>query len=215
MTDELKSLCIEIYKETYSVSEIIRRLQNAGHKIGRGVITNVLKEAGIYEGLNGENYLKHKVEKFEKLMMQRYGVVNWGQTKDGGWKPLNSVSYKKFSYIGEDYKKYADKVTKITKKNLKKTVPPEYCFYTGIKFADATQEIVNPNDPRKRSVDHIVPILICYLNDVKEEDAGSLDNLVFVLKYVNSVKSNTLHDSFLAIAPKIRKAFINEGFESN
>lgn len=55
---------------------------------------------------------------------------------------------------------------------------------------------------------------MCYLNNIRAEEAGSKDNIVFVLKYVNSVKSNTLHESFLTIANKIRKVFIDEGFES-
>lgn len=29
----------------------------------------------------------------------------------------------------------------------------DYCYYTGIRFADVEQQFVNPNDPRKRSLD--------------------------------------------------------------
>ncbi len=106
------------------------------------------------------------------------------------------------------------RLEKETKKNIKHIDFPTYCYYTGIQFADE-EGLVNPNDPRKRSVDHKVPVIICYLNGISVEQAGSIDNLTFVLKYVNSVKSNTEHKSFLAVAHKIRKVFINEGYKSN
>ncbi|NDG32892.1 hypothetical protein EB118_22840 [bacterium] len=210
MTDEMKEKYIQKYKETYSVSEILRTFNDG---IGRKKIINLLKEEGIYEGLNGPNYLKKKVENNEKIMMKKYGVINWGQTKDGGYKSQNKIPYKKISYLNEEYKEYKNQVEKETKLNIKNIDLPEYCFYTGIQFADV-EGPVNPNDPRKRSVDHKIPVIICYLNGFSTNQASDLTNLIFVLKYVNSIKSNTDHESFLKITHKIREVFVNEGYKS-
>lgn len=209
----MKNTYVELYKEIYSVSEIMKRLNDG---VGRGRIVNVLKEAGVYEGLNGPNYLKKKVETHEKIMMQKYGVINWGQTKDAGYKKQNKIPYKKISYLTDDYMIYREKVDKLTKYNIKRYYNrnfPKYCYYTGIIFADE-EGPVNPNDPRKRSVDHRIPIVHCFLNKISIEEASSLDNIVFVLKYVNSIKAQSTEDSILPIIEEIRKAFLNEGFSS-
>lgn len=211
ITEEMKEFYIDKYLETYSVSEVMKQ---ANDGVGRNRIVNVLKDRGIYEGLNGPNYLKKKVEKIEKILLEKYNVKNWGQTKEGGYKKHNKIPYKKISYLSDEYKDYRRLVTKETEKNLKKINPPKYCYYTGILFADE-EYIPNPNDPRKRSIDHKIPIILCYLNGMSVKEASSVDNLIFVLKYVNSVKTNTLEDSFIPIAKKIRKVFINEGYKSN
>jgi hypothetical protein len=212
ITEEIKNIIIETYKKEYSVSEVIKKCPKG---IGRKRIENILKSVGIYEGINGENYLRKKVEKQEKLMMEKYGVKNWGQTKDGGYKKQNKIPYKKISFLTDEYKDYRVQVEKETEKNIKKhfKIYPKYCFYTKILFADE-EGSVNPNDPRKRSVDHRIPVLHCYLNGVSVENASHINNIVFVLRYVNSVKGQTLEDSFLPIVEKIRKVFINEGYKS-
>lgn len=211
VTEKMKSFYVNKYLESYSVSQVMRQ---ANDGVGRNTIVNILKEHGIYEGLSGPNYLKKKVQTQEKLMMKKYGVINWGQTKEGGYKKQNKIPYKKISYLSDEYKEYRSLVIKETEKNLKKITKPKYCHYTGVLFADEEYS-PNPNDPRKRSIDHKIPIILCYLNGVEAKKAASLDNIVFVLKYVNSVKSNMTEESFIPIAEKIRKVFINEGYKSN
>jgi hypothetical protein len=63
-------------------------------------------------------------------------------------------------------------------------------------------------------VDHRIPVLHCYLNGISSKDASSINNVIFILKYVNSVKAQSLEDSFISIVEKIRKVFINEGYKS-
>jgi hypothetical protein len=203
------------YQEHYSVSKILRDFTIQGQVVlQREKVEKILKENNIYEGLYGENYLKKKVEVNKITLNERYGVINPGQLENGGYAKMNKIPYNKFTFIDEDFRNYREKVYKITKINLSKIDPPKFCEYTGILFADE-EDPTNPNDPRKRSVDHVLPIVWCYFNDVEPTIAGSLENIKFVLKYVNTIKSNTLHESFLPIALKIRKALINEGFESN
>lgn len=209
--DEYKKMVVELYKETYSISEIRRRLKDG---VGRGKLMSILVEAGVYEGLTGKNYLAHKVKKNEQIMKERYGVTNWGQTTNGGYKSLNKIERKQINKLIE-FHDFRDAVSALTKKNLKKLQKPEYCYYTGIRFADAEQEKVNPNDDRKRSIDHKMPIVLAWLNGWSIAETAGTENLVFVLKYVNSIKSNTEHASFIPISTKIRKLFIDEGFAHN
>lgn len=212
ITKEMESKYIELYLQTYSLSEVMRIICNDG--ISRNKITNILKSVGVYEGLNGPNYLTKKVENQEKLMLERYGVSNISKISSNGWCKTNSIPYIKPRVLDEDYKVYHKKVSTLSKKNIKSMSIPRYCDYTGILFSDE-EGPSNPNDHRKRSIDHKVPIIICYLNGISIEDAADKNNLVYVLRYVNSIKGNTLHESFIPIAYKIRKVFINEGFKSN
>jgi hypothetical protein len=204
---------ITLYKETYSVSQLLK--EDKYKKIGRDVITKLLKDNNIFEGLNGPNYLKKKVENLEKIMIERYGIKNWGQTKSAGYVKNNKIPYKKITYLSDDYKKYRIEVNKETEKTIKNHFKklPKYCFYTKILFSDE-EGPTNPNDPRKRSIDHRVPVLHCYLNNLSVEEAASKNNIIFILKYVNSVKGQTLEESFIPVAEKIKKVFINEGYQS-
>jgi hypothetical protein len=203
---------IDLYLETYSVSEILRQY---GDEINRRSLEKILKDANVYEGLNGPNYLAMKVAKQKEYMLNTYGVENWGQIS-GGYKIINARDKDTISYLDHEYKAYAKEVDKATKKTVKTTFGktfPTHCFYTDILFADEEKE-PNPNDVRKRSIDHKIPKIICYLNGISAEEAGNIDNVIFVLKYVNSIKGNTLHDSFIPIAQKIRKVFLDEGYSS-
>tara|TARA_Y100000310_G_scaffold34476_1_gene32646 strand:+ start:3189 stop:3839 length:651 start_codon:yes stop_codon:yes gene_type:complete len=212
ITDEMKDFYIKKYKETYSVSEIMRQ---SNYGIGRRRIEKLLKEEGIYEGLSGKNYLKKKTEKIKEICQEKYGVDNYSHLKVSGWSEQNKHTYEKIDFLDKQYKQYHKEVNKLSKKNAKKIKDNQYCFYTGIQFADVEQDKVNPNDLRKRSIDHKIPVIICYLNNVSVEDASDIENIMYVLKYVNSIKGNTLHESFLSISPKIRKVFIDEGYKSN
>jgi hypothetical protein len=206
---------IEIYKEHYSVSEVLRQINVFSEKkISRQNIVTILKNAGIYEGINGENYIKVHRNRVNKVIKDKYGVNNYG-TISGGFGESNKIPYRNVKGLTDDFQEYKRAVSRLTIRAIKKLKKPEFCEYTGIKFCDVIGIRSNPNDPRKRSVDHRIPIIICYLNGINIKDAASLDNLAFVLRYVNTIKANTDYNSFLPIATKIREVFINEGFESN
>lgn len=211
ITDDIENVIIDFYKKTYSVTQVIKNLKEQSLTIGRNRIVKILKKHNIYEGLTGKKYSEAKVNNLKILMKSKYGVENWGELKLSGYVLNNTIEYKKISYLDEKYKEYCKQVNLLTKKNIKKMEKINYCYYTGILFSDAVK-VSNPNDPRKKSIDHKVPKIICYLNNISVEEASKIDNLAFVLKYVNSVKGNTDHESFLKIAKKIREVFINEGY---
>lgn len=217
MTKEQEEKYIKEYLETYSVSEIVRRYEGS-ENINRREVVKILKLAGVYEGLNGPNYLKKKAENYKNIMLERYGVDNWSRLENQ-WDTLNEIPYTKFSFLEDEVGKYKKKVSKLAKKYLKKclknNLAPDYCEYTGILFADSEFDKVNPNDPRKRTLDHKVSVIQCFFNGVSPEDCSSEKNLTFVLRYVNTLKGCTSHEDFLPIAQKLRKVLINEGYKSN
>ena len=218
ITEEQKEKYINEYLETYSVSELLRRYYESDN-ICRNELVKILKAADVYEGLNGPNFLKKKAENHKQYMIETYGVENYGQLPGCGWDQLNKVPYTKFNFFEEGLKDYKKKVIKLQKKYLneckRNNLIPDYCEYTGILFADSEFNSVNPNDPRKRTIDHKVPIIYCFFNNISPEDCSTPDNMAFVLRYINSIKGNTLHESFIPIAAKVRKALINEGYPSN
>ena len=205
---------IQLYKECYSVSEVLRQLAANGEKYSRQNIVTILTNAGVYEGINGENYIRVHRNRVNKIIKEKYGVDNYG-TISRGFGDSNKIPYKKITYLTADFQEYNRSVRLVTSRVLRKVAKPEFCEYTGIKFCDTNGIRSNPNDPRKRSVDHKTPLVICFLTGINIKEAASLDNLAFVLRYVNTIKANTDYANFVPIAIKIREAFINEGFESN
>jgi len=119
ITDEIKNIIIDCYKNTYSVSEVLRELKLMSLNIGRNRVVNVLKECDLYEGLTGKNYSEMKVNKLKKIMTEKYGIENWGQLKTSGYVVDNKIEYKKISFLDEEYKKYCKRVQLLTKKNIK------------------------------------------------------------------------------------------------
>jgi hypothetical protein len=217
ITRELREIIQQKYLETYSVTKVIQYLRSIGVGLGRVPITNVLKENKIFESYTGKNYIEQKAVRHLQLLQERYGVTNWGQTSNGGFKEANKIPYKK-TKLFEDYRTYRLAVERLTIKQVKRMKRlkqiPAYCELTTIRFADE-EGPVNPNDPRKRTTDHKIPIIICFLSKMTVQEAADSTNLAFILRMVNSLKSSTLFDSFKPYANAIRERLLDEGFESS
>jgi hypothetical protein len=89
----------------------------------------------------------------------------------------------------------------------------DYCYYTGIKFADVEKQFVNPNDPRKRSLDHKIPLAICYIKGMTMDEANHPDNLCWCLKVVNNIRGTSDLESFKPVIEYYRKKFIEAGYD--
>lgn len=216
-SSELSSYIIRRYKETYSVltvhSEVKEKFDS---KMGRKPIEDLLKNEGIYEGLRGDNYLRHRQEKIKKTNKKKYGVENYGQLKTSGFTVSNNIPYKKTRLFGEEYQEYRKKVDSLTKSLSKKIQHPLTCYYTGIEFSDNDKgsNSINPNDPYKKTIDHKKPVLVSYIDGDSPEIAAREDNLVFVLRCINSIKGNTDHNSFKPIAEKVKDYLLDENQNS-
>lgn len=196
---------ISVYKETYSVTEVLKHFGYPhGNTERRKQITDILKEEKIYEGLSGPNFLRKRQEKIEKTNLEKYGVKNYSYTKNGS---LNLHNHREKSYfpIVESFREYQNVVNKETKKTLRKIknkAKPTHCEYLGIEFVD--DDIANPNDQLKRTIDHKKSVYNCWLEGLSPEEASSLDNLVWICRYANSIKGNADYEDIKHIFPKIK-----------
>lgn len=213
---------ISRYKEVYSVNQIVKEIMvdeelcahQASSYTTRQIVERVLKNEGIYEGTSGENQNKKKHEKASNTMMEKYGVTNWGQTKNGGYVIINSRE-KVDPQLVKNISEYKKEVSRLTNRAIKTLTPPDYCEYTGIMFRDSETEEPNPNDYRKRSVDHKESVVKCFLLGISAEECASPKNLAFVLKYCNSLKGNMGVEEFTAFAKELRQRMIDEGYNHN
>lgn len=91
----------------------------------------------------------------------------------------------------------------------------DYCYHTGVKFIDAEMEFPNPNHPRKRTLDHIIPLSVCFMRGMTPVEANHPDNLCWTLKCVNNVRGATSAENFKETAEWFREKFREEGVEVN
>ncbi|MEI7674571.1 MAG: hypothetical protein WCI60_02450 [bacterium] len=201
-SDEQKNMIIEHYKNCYSVLETSKIMGVAYVQIKR-----ILEEEGVFESFGGENYKRLNTERIKKSTLKKYGVDNISKIRQSGWTTQNHIGYERLAF-DEEYKKYSARVMKLTRKNAQQIKENTHCFYTGIEFSDNNQKEVNPNDPRKRSIDHRKSVIECFLESLCPEECASLDNIVFALKYVNTIKGNTKEDSFIPIAKNLRERLL-------
>lgn len=215
VTEELETYIIEEYKKCYSVSELKR---NPKLILGYDKIKDILVKNNIFEGYEGKNYKKVHTQRIRNAIEAKYGpgIINIGQIT-GGWRITNNIPYTKITKLSDEFKIYTKECQKVAQKNKNLIKNNQYCYYTGIQFKDYEEgdNLINPNDPRKKSIDHRIPIIYCYLNDWTPGQTSDINNMVHVLRYVNTIKGNTLEESFIPIAIKIRRIFKNEGFQSN
>jgi hypothetical protein len=219
-----KDLILSKYiKDEYSLTELLDFINDMiGTELGKSFayssadgksLKTWLVDNGVYRKYTPT---QRRTQKIKETTIKNHGVLNIGCTKLYGWNNTNKIEYKKVSFLTDGFKKYEKKVKTETLKSIRKKEILDFCEYTGIKFIDAELGLsVNPNDPRKRSVDHKIPVIWGYLNGIKPEVIGGIGNLAFVLRYVNTIKSNTLYESFIPIALKLREVFKNENYEVN
>jgi hypothetical protein len=184
--------------------------ENIGLKVSKssyhGFFKPWLQNMNLYRGLNCST--KRRREKIEKTTMEKHGTLDVG----GYWKKANAVEYKKLDLLGEKYKQYCKQVSVETKKNIKCKKQTEYCEYTGVRFCDFDGRLVNPNDPMKKTIDHKTPVIVGFLNNIDPTVIGSIENLAYVIRYVNNIKGSTDYISFLPIANKIKERLQNAGY---
>jgi hypothetical protein len=162
------------------------------YNVGRHFITRCITNSGVtLRGFNYDDYSREfKQSQMKETLYKKYGVINYGQLNNQGYSGLNNVPYTIPKFI-QQFNVYRDEVQVLTRKLVNKLNQrgeiPNYCSITGIEFADCKGK-VNPNDFRKRSVDHCSSVLNCFLNGISPSEAASINNITFMLKYCNTIK---------------------------
>lgn len=175
-----------------------------------------LKKVEIYNPYS-KKALNLRYKKIKSTLNEKYGeeVNNVSKLQADKLKKRNALPKCEIPFI-EDSKNYAWQVNQYTNKSIKKLIDSEYCYYTGIKFADYFMtEGVNPNDYLKKTTDHKISILYGYLTGIDPKIIGDVTNLVYCIRYCNSLKSiSNVNDSdFREICLQIRKKLIDAGYE--
>jgi len=210
LTEIQKQLVEQDYRLYYSITDVMKNPELRG--LGRIPIVRYLIDLGLYEGISGKNQQQRKQEKIQSTMLARYGVINNGQRDGQGFSVMNNIPYDNISALNEDYKEFRKRVEYLTRQNVKKLQIPDYCEYTGVRFTDSEQSHVNPNDPRKRTIDHRTSIVIGYLMGKTPGDISDTKNLAYCIRYANTIKGNTSEEAFLTVAKYIREIFLKEGY---
>lgn len=199
-----KQQIIKLYKETYSVSAVLRELEGTG--IGRERVTKVLTDEGIYEGLTGPNYLakmKARVRVYQDAAEPNRAQLTLMES--------NKIPYERFTFE-ESFKTYRKAAERHSRATAESMVKPDYCDYTGVRFIDAEQELVNPNDPRKRTIDHKKSIIQCWLEGMTPQECAAPNNISFVLRYINNLKGNDNLKSTMPVINLVKEKLIAEGY---
>ena len=201
-----KEQIISAYKETYSVSQVLLYFgYTVTSSSKRNKITKMLKEEGVYDGAYGKNAVRKKIERIEKTNLEIYGVKNYSYTKHGSLNLHNHRDKTSFPIV-EEFRLYQQQVTYETKKTIRKLkhIPkPTHCEYLGVEFVD--DNIANPNDQLKRTIDHKKSVYNCWLDGLSPEEASHQDNLVWICRYANSIKGNADYDDIKYVFPKIKE----------
>jgi len=194
----------ELYLNTLSVSACVDHimtkegLEIAGAKIRKWVDARIDERSIRVSALNKKHQQK-KQEKIRQTTRERYGVDNIGQIPGKAWSN-NSVPYERLSFVDDlaQFRKDVGDATWNTFMRMsRRNEVPTTCHYTNITFNDDILERVNPNDPYKRTIDHIVPVTEAFFKGWSVEKTSSQENLVFCLRVINTLKSNTNHDDFV------------------
>ncbi len=204
VTENATEYLEELYLASYSVKECVEQIiQRENTLVQHGGIRkfadSFLDKLGIREGVGGKNNQRKKQEKIRQTTRERYGVDNIGQLPGKAWTN-NSVPYERLSFVDDlaQFRKDVGDATWNTFMRMKRrNEVPTLCHYTGITFNDDVLERVNPNDPYKRTIDHLVPVTEAFFKGWSVEKTSSQENLVFCLRVINTLKSNTNHDDFV------------------
>lgn len=209
----------ERYTETYSVTDCCEYVVNREKTMVkpsaiRKKVKEYLGSLGVIEGASGVNRNFARSNKFVATMKSRYGVTNPGQLDGNGFSESNKIPYTKLKITDEynQFRRAVDNLTfKIVEKLKKTNHIPRNCFYTGIKFNDNVLIKVNPNDPKKRTVDHKTPVTEAFFRGWTVEQTCDIDNLVFCLRVVNTMKGHLNEKEFRKLMlPLLIKRLENE-----
>lgn len=202
---------IEEYNKNPSLTDICNIFN-----VDANPLRKFLKKAGVYNPYS-KKALNLRSEKVKSTLNEKYGedVNNISKLHIDKLKQRNALPKSEMPFI-EEFKTYSWHVNHYTNKSVKKLVDTEYCYYTGIRFADYFMtEGVNPNDYLKKTIDHKISLLYGFLTGMDPKIIGDVTNLVYCIRYCNSLKSNSnASDSdFQEICRQIRRKLIDAGYE--
>lgn len=215
----IESYVSTLYNNTYSVTEcieIVKKKENTilGEMSLRKLITKFLDSRGVRKESGSVEVQQKKQKKIQATVFKKYGVINVGQLDEFGRKRFNKIPYTRLKLV-EDIKEYRKQVDELTQRHVQELRRqgkiPTVCYYTDVPFADVTLTAVNPNDPLKRTVDHVVSVTKAFFLGWPPEKTADVSNFVFCLRIINTLKHNTDFEEFNTIfLPILKERLRNE-----
>jgi len=166
------------------------------------------------------------LNKRKETCIEKYGVDNYSKTEEYKLKS-ESTCMKKYGYkhngsVPELIKKrlesrniinsqerslfflYKKDVNKISRRFSKKLLEEwnGYDYYDGELIIN--NFLLKKNSRLYPSIDHKIPIYYGFVNNIKPEIIGEIDNLCITKKYINSRKKNMIYEPKLLIKIKLK-----------
>lgn len=196
--------------EKMSVLELSKK-----YKVSYPKLFSFLMDTGIsIESWTDPQRRQKRVAKIKHTLMERYGVDNTSKLletrervkqtcleKYGVANVSNSIPSQIKHYIlgldvdpsqKVDFAEYRRKVDSITNKNRKFLPFDGVCYYSGCGISREAHY----NSNFKASIDHKIPVIVGYEQQLSPEEVGSLNNLVWCAKLLNTYKRSMTEEQF-------------------
>lgn len=144
-------------------------------------------------GVDNPSKLAHIKEKVQQTCKNRYGVSN------GTNAPSSKI---KHFILGtsvepghqDKFNKYRTEVSVLTKINIQQLIFEGICYYSGVNI-HKTGPI---NDVFRASVDHKIPIIIGFNQNISAQEIASVNNLAWCARLMNTYKRAMTEEQFRA-----------------
>jgi hypothetical protein len=122
-------------------------------------------------------------------LYEKYGVLNISQIKETRIKSENTKKIK-YGFRTHDelnqYQKYESEVRQYTNKNKENLEKNKLCYYTNIILDYETSD---PSVMNQATIDHKTSVIFGFRNNIPPYEMGSLNNLCYCSRLVNSIKN--------------------------
>lgn len=148
-------------------------------------------------------------ENISNILIEKYGTKNWWEIKNPNKKnklilkniTKDIITYSEdlydYSNITDSYHKYLNECRRITNSNVKKLISD----WNGIDYytkEDISNNFNLPhNNPDYPTIDHKDSIYFGFVNNIKPDEIGSINNLCVTKRSINSTKRDLCELDFL------------------
>lgn len=157
---------------------------NSNSCYGATAVRNLLKQRGVIL-----KSTPSRIKNVIKTTKERYGVENYGQLQESREKLRKRNNAKVFKFeFSTSFEEYRKKVNNITSNNKKRMPKPKIDYYTNLPFLKETSDPFLMQGDLYPTIDHKLSVFYCYVNNISAEECGSISNLCWTYRFINSKK---------------------------
>ena len=144
-------------------------------------------------GVNNVAQLQSSKDKVRATCEKRYGVTN------GSASIISSVKHYILGndvepHLSNEYEKFKKEVVRVTQKNIEQLEFTGRCYYTEVEISRSCHF----NNMFKATIDHKIPIVVGFEQGLSADAIGSVNNLAWCAKLVNTYKRSMTEEQFRA-----------------